>query len=116
VKVFLSFVAMISCTVMANILLKIGATGMRPGGDAYISKLFSWQVSVGIVCLGIAALLYLYILSFTPLNLAQSFAAAQFVAVVLAARVFLNEPILSLQWVGMICIAFGIVIVGLANK
>jgi undecaprenyl phosphate-alpha-L-ara4N flippase subunit ArnE len=47
-----------------------------------------------------------------PLNIAQSFAAGQFIAVILAASLVLSEAISTAQWVGIFLIAAGIAIVG----
>jgi multidrug transporter EmrE-like cation transporter len=48
-----------------------------------------------------------------PLNVAQVFAAAQFVGVVMAAGLVLGEPISLARWLGIGCICFGIVLVAL---
>lgn len=111
-KIVLTFVTMIAFTVIANLLMKLGATGMDAGTAGFIARLFSWRVLLGLGFFGTAAMLYLIILSWVPLNVAQSFAAAQFVAVVLASSVVLSEPINSAQWIGIVCIAVGIAIVG----
>lgn len=111
-RIFLTFLAMISCTVIANLLMKMGASGMDAGAAGFIARLFSWRVMLGLGFFGTAAMIYLVILSWIPLNVAQSFAAAQFVAVILASSFVLSEPINSVQWVGITCIAFGIAVVG----
>ena len=51
--------------------------------------------------------------TFLPLNIAQSFAAIQFIAVILASTLVLSEPIAIPRWIGIALIAIGIVIVGL---
>jgi len=61
-------------------------------------------------------MLYLVVLSRIPLNVAQSFASAQFVAVILAAAFVLSEPVDGFQWLGITCIAVGIVIVGWSHS
>lgn len=111
-KILMSFVIMITCTVIANLLMKIGASGMDDGAAGFLERLFSWRVMLGLGFFGTAALLYLVILSWIPLNVAQSFTAAQFIAVILASAFILSEPINGIQWVGITCIAMGIAIVG----
>ena len=110
-KLFIAFVLMISCTVAANLLLKLGASAQVVPQD-FLSKALSWQVLCGLAFFAMAAVIYFLVLTWLPLNVAQSFAAAQFVAVILAARIFLSEPIEIGQWVGISFIALGIGIVG----
>lgn len=110
-KTILMFVAMISCTVVANLLLKTGATAeeVRQTG---VAGLLNWRVLLGLAAFGSGAVIYLLLLRWIPLNVAQSFAAAQFVAVILASAVVLSEPIRTGQWVGIALIAVGITVVG----
>jgi len=110
-KILLAFLAMISCTVAANLLMKTGASAQGAAAD-FLSKATSWPVLLGVACFAAAAVLYVFILSWLPLNVAQSFAAAQFIAVIVAARIFLAEPIGELQWLGIALISLGIGIVG----
>jgi drug/metabolite transporter (DMT)-like permease len=111
-KVIIVFLFMISCTVIANLLLKTGASGIGFGEPGLIHRLFSWRIMAGLGFFGAAALLYLLILSWIPLNVAQSFTAAQFVLVILASWVVLSEPINLTQWVGIALITIGIIVVG----
>jgi undecaprenyl phosphate-alpha-L-ara4N flippase subunit ArnE len=110
-KIALAFVAMISFTVLANLLMKTGADGLAGPGSFWM-RVLSWKLAAGLAAFGVAALLYVLILSWLPLNVAQSFAAAQFIAVILASRLVLDEPIGSAQWLGIALIAGGIAIVG----
>ena len=111
-KIPLTFLAMIACTVVANLFLKTGATGMEAGIGGFLSRLFSWRVIIGLSFFGSSAMIYMVILSWIPLSVAQSFAAAQFVAVILASWIILAEPIAGIQWIGMGLIAIGIAVVG----
>ena len=111
-KIFLLFLLMITCTVLANLLMKIGASNMPGGYSGFLAKLFSWYVMLGLAFFAFSAMIYLLILSWIPLSVAQSFAAAQFVAVLLSAYFFLGESISFYQFIGMIFIAIGITIVG----
>lgn len=111
-KIALTFLVMIACTVIANLFMKTGATGMEAGIGGFLSRLFSWRVIIGLSFFGTSAMIYLVILSWIPLSVAQSFAAAQFVAVILASWIILAEPIAAIQWIGMGLIAVGIAVVG----
>jgi drug/metabolite transporter (DMT)-like permease len=114
-KILLAFIGMISCTVLANILLKVGLTDIGNGLSGFLERLFSWRVITGLSFFGLAVLIYLIILSWLPLNVAQSFAAAQFIAVILASFFVLGESVSSIQMIGILLIAIGIAAVGLGN-
>jgi drug/metabolite transporter (DMT)-like permease len=114
-KIALTFIVMISCTVIANLLLKTGASGMETGFASFFARLITWRVLLGLTFFGSAAMLYLIILSWLPLNVAVSFTAAQFIAVILASWLVLAEPITLGQWIGMSMITLGIIVVGLGK-
>lgn len=112
---FLLFVGMITGMVSANLLLKTGATsggyrlfGFGPALNGYVlGSLFAFAASFGF---------YFLILRTTPLNVAQSLAAAQFVAIILAANLVLGEPIGLLRAAGIALITIGIILVGLSTN
>jgi drug/metabolite transporter (DMT)-like permease len=112
-KIVLTFIAMISFTVLANILLKTGATLAHPG---QFQHLLNWRVILGLGSFALAAVFYVLVLQWLPLNVAQSFAAAQFVAVILASALILSEPIGPAQWLGIGLIALGIFVVGWSRQ
>lgn len=104
--------AMIGCTVVANLLMKMGHTD-RP--NPLLLNVISTRTLLGLVAFGCAAVLYTLILKVLPLNVAQSFAAVQFVAVICAATLILGEPIGIGRWMGIALIAAGIFVVALSN-
>jgi drug/metabolite transporter (DMT)-like permease len=103
---------MFTFTVIANLLLKTGAVMGRDAGGAWWEQLLNWRVVAGFASFGAAALFYTILLRTVPLNVAQSFTAAQYVAVILASALVLSEPINAARWVGIFLIAGGIAIVG----
>jgi drug/metabolite transporter (DMT)-like permease len=108
----LTFIAMIACTVVANLLLKAGA---RPvPSEPLLFGVFSWKLVAGLGVFACAALLYAWVLRWVPLNVAQSFASAQFVAVILASALVLAEPIPVWRWLGIGLIAAGILVVAVS--
>jgi len=113
-KVVLVLCGMVSFTVIANLLLKTGAIAGTPGQG--IGHLVNWRVLLGFVSFGVAACFYTALMQWVPLNVATSFAAAQFVAVIVAARFFLSEPIDWMQWAGIALIALGISLVGWSQR
>ena len=112
-KVAIAFIAMISLTVMANLLLKVGAAVPSGAGLAF---LLNWRTIGGLASFGAAGLLYAVVLRWVPLNVAVSFLAAQYIAVLLASWVILDERIAGPQWLGVAFIASGIVITGWSQR
>ena len=114
-KMLAAFVVMISLTVLANLLLKTGASA--PGvAQGQWTGLLNWRVAGGLASFALAAFFYVVILTRLPLNVAQSFASMQFVAVILAAALVLGEPIGLLRWAGIVMICGGIFLVGLSTS
>ena len=111
-KIFAAFFIMISFTVLANILMKTGISSEMTPESSFIMKLLSWRVILGLTSFGCAAICYVFILSWMPLNIAQSFASAQFVAVIIASSLVLSESISMTQWSGIALISLGIAIIG----
>ena len=114
-KTLLLLLTMISLTVVANLLLKTGAIAVMPV-HGEVTHLLNWRVILGLFTFGLAACCYVVVLQWLPLNVAQSFAAAQFVAVILASAWLLAEPIRATQWLGIALIAAGIAVVGFSQQ
>ena len=101
-------VAMISCTVIANLLMKMGSSD---NPTPLLFGIISWRSACGLLAFACAGLLYARVLRVLPLNIAQSYAAAQFIVVVLASRLILGELVPLTRWLGISMIAIGIVVV-----
>ena len=110
-KTLVGFAAMISLTVAANLMLKLGAGVSR--AEQIVFGLLGWKSVAGLALFGCSGLLYAFLLRRVPLNIAQTFTSAQFVGVVIAAALILGEPISPMRWLGIGCICFGILLVGL---
>src|SRR2546423_728754 len=104
------FAAMVSLTVAANLMLKLGAA--TPIAERVLFGFLGWKSAAGLALFGCSGLLYAFLLRAVPLNLAQVFTASQFVGVIIAAAVILGEPISPARWLGIGCICFGIALVG----
>ena len=107
----LGFAAMVACTVAANLMLKLGA-GV-PEAQRILFGLLGWKSAAGLALFGCGGIVYALLLRRVPLNIAQVFAAGQFVGVVIAAGLVLGEPISPARWLGIACISLGILLVGL---
>jgi len=106
-------VASMACTVVGNLLLKLGS------GEAGLLRV--WPLSLlnaktllGGVVFSLAMLFYIMVLKRTSLNLAQSIFALQFVLVIFAAHFVLGELIGPYRWLGIGFIATGLFIIALA--
>jgi drug/metabolite transporter (DMT)-like permease len=113
-RIALAFIVMIAFTAVANVLMKMGA--LVPVANRPIFGLLAWQSCAGIAVFGGAVIIYSFLLQWLPLNVAQSFAALQFIAVIVASAYFLAEPISLGRWIGITLIAAGILTVGLSGE
>jgi len=105
---FPALAAMIGCTVAANLVMKLGS---KDPLSPVLLGLMSWRTALGLTIFGAAGLSYALVLRSLPLNVALSYAAVQYVAVILAARILLGEPIAPVRWIGISLIVVGIMIV-----
>ena len=110
-KLLAGFAGVISCTVAANLMLKVGAAA--PPAERVFFGILGWKSAAGLALFGLGGIVYAILLRSISLNLAQVFAASQFVGVVLAAGLVLGEPISPARWVGIAFVSFGILLVGL---
>src|SRR3981081_4125118 len=98
-RIFFAFVLMIACTVIGNIFMKLGAS--VPFAERPLFGIVAWQSCAGVAVFAAAVIIYSILLQWMPLNVAQSFAAFQFVAVIVASTWFLGEPISGIPWLGV---------------
>jgi multidrug transporter EmrE-like cation transporter len=107
---FLPLTAMIACTVAANLLMKLGS---KDPTSALFLNVLSWRTAYGFVAFGCAGLFYAIALRYLPLSVAQSYAAIQFIAVILASKIILAESIDFARWLGISLIMTGIIVVAI---
>ena len=113
-KPLLGIASMVMLTVGANLMLKLGA--MAPPARRVLLGMLSWQSVVGLALFGIGGIIYAFVLRALPLHIAQAFAAVQYVAVVMAASLLLSERIAFTSWLGIACIAVGILLISTAMR
>jgi drug/metabolite transporter (DMT)-like permease len=109
-KIALAMLVIVASTVVANVLLKRGA--VADDSSKIFFHVLGWTGLAGLCFYAVAALFYAWVLKFIPLHLAQVIVAAQFIGVILAARLLLSESINAAQWGGVALIAAGIAITG----
>jgi len=107
-------IAAMFCTVAGNLLLKTGVQH-RGVGDVWPFSLLNLQTFLGAVVFSLAMIFYMMVLKRMSLNLAQSIFALQFVLVIIAANVFLGEPIGWLRWLGIAMIAAGLLVISFTS-
>ena len=103
----------ITFTVIGNLFLKMGV--MTDGiSDIWPLSFLNIKVFIGLVCFACSVLFYAALLQRLPLNVAQSIFSIQFVAVILAAKIILGEPISLTTWIGILLVACGLIVIGLS--
>jgi drug/metabolite transporter (DMT)-like permease len=107
-KAVAPLLAMIGCCVAANLLMKLGSQDIP---SPVLFGFLSWRTVFGLAAFGLGGLFYAAALRYLPLSVAQSYAAAQFVAVILASKLVLGEPVPVGRWFGISMIMGGILIV-----
>ena len=110
-KLVLGYAAMISLTIAGNLLLKTGANAAA-ASSGLLWNLLNWRVFAGLASWAVGAFVYLLILTRLPLNVANSFAALQFIGVAMASVIVLGESVGALRWLGIALIFAGVVLVG----
>lgn len=113
--IYILILATISCTVLGNLLLKTGAG--KPGiYSVWPLSIVNIYVIAGALSFGIGLLFYTMILKKMPLNIAQSIFSVQFVVVIMASSIFLNEVIPVMRWLGFGFVTIGLFIIGWSVK
>lgn len=105
----------------SQIILKLGMTQEQmqeslASGDRLriaIAIATSPLVVSGFVCFGLSAVIWLFVLSRTPLSSAYPFVALGIVVTVIAGRLTFGEPLTIAKLAGVGLIATGILLVGL---
>ena len=106
-------VASMVCTVIGNLLLKIGS-GESGVSTIWPLNMLNRYTFLGAMAFGMAMILYLMVLKRTALNLAQSIFALQFVLVIFAAHLILGESIGFYRWIGIALIAAGLLLIAIS--
>lgn len=109
----LLIVASMACTVIGNLLLKLGS-GESGVSSIWPLNLLNLKTFSGALVFCCAMVFYIMVLKRTSLNLAQSIFATQFVLVILAAYFILGEAIGPYRWFGIGLIAAGLFVIAVA--
>ena len=105
--------AAVSFTVTANLVLKLGS-GRQGWGVMWPLTVVNTHVLVAAGSFALAFLFYTMLLKRLSLSLAQAILSVQFVLVILAAHVLLNERVGLVRWIGITFVAAGLLVVSIA--
>lgn len=101
-----------------QLFFKIAADHLRKdSAQAFVLSLITSKAFwAALVIYGIATLLWIFILSHTPLRLAYPFSALSFFVVPLLARYFFNEPLSLSYFLGLSLIASGLFVIAFSKQ
>lgn len=107
--------------ITGQILLKVamnavGPISLDPGSlpDVALRVAQQHQLWIGFVFNGLAAALWIYVLSRVELSYAHPFQAANIVLTVIIARLVLHEPVSAARWAAIVLIGGGLTLVSLS--
>jgi undecaprenyl phosphate-alpha-L-ara4N flippase subunit ArnE len=113
---FLIFISLFF-TLSGQLLQKLTADKavVLSGSSSFLSRLFRQQETWwAMLCLGLGALMWLFVLYYMDVSKAFPFLSLNFVAVMLISRLYLKEVISKQRWLGVAFISLGIVLVSLS--
>jgi len=116
VSVVFAVAGQFTLKVAMNEVGRIGATELADAGDTITRALREPRLWLGLMLFGISAVFWLVVLSRVDLSVAYPFVGLSYVVVVLFARLFLNEQVTALRWLGVVVVASGIAIIGLSFR
>jgi multidrug transporter EmrE-like cation transporter len=97
-----------------NRIGRIGSAQVSEAGDTLLRAAKEPLLWVGLIFFGISALFWLVVLSRVPLSVAYPIVGISYILIVLFARIFLNEHVPTVRWLGVIVVALGIAIIGIS--
>jgi len=100
----------------AQLLLRSGASHVRTAVFTDLRWLINWRVACGIALFSVSTLVWVYVLSKTPLSYAYLLASVNYVLIPIASRYILGEALTRPKVAAMVFISIGILILGLGNR
>lgn len=119
-ELLLLFPVSITCDVAGQVFFKLGADRLPDPVTAtharYLRSLVTdrWLMA-GIATFTFETFIWLRILSDVPLSVAFPIASLNFIGVTLASRLFFDEAIGPVQWVGCVLVTTGVAILATAS-
>ncbi len=115
-EIVLLLAASIACDVFGQLALKLGANRLPTpdavGLPAFLYRLTRepWLLS-GIAIYAVEFVVWIRVLALVPLGIAFPIASLNILGIVLAGRLYLDEPVSRRQWAGAALITTGVAIV-----
>jgi drug/metabolite transporter (DMT)-like permease len=105
----------ISLDTLGQISFKLGAIAHNDatGLHFWLNTLKSHWIKIGIACYAAEFVVWLAFLSLVPLSEGVVLASLNIVTVMIAGRIFLEEPLTRLRLLGIALVASGVAIVGI---
>jgi len=119
-KYWLALSLALTLNATANLMMKFGVNRFKPRGfpmDEGIGAMLTavvgnWVLLLGLSCFVINVVFYAYALSGLKISVAYPIMFCGGVAIiVLIAFLFLHERLSAVQWVGLVCIVVGVILV-----
>jgi multidrug transporter EmrE-like cation transporter len=95
---------------------RIGSEQVAEAGNTIVRVAKEPRLWLGLTLFGISAVFWLVVLSRVDLSVAYPLVGLSYIVVVLFSKLFLQEQVTALRWLGVLVIALGITLVGLSFK
>lgn len=106
----------VQCLLLTSgqVLLKAGLQKVPKFGwtkEFWGSLILNWEFAACVVFLGLASLMWVWILKKYPFNIAYPLSSISYVLGMLAAMFFLHESVSVTRWIGVACIVLGCILI-----
>jgi multidrug transporter EmrE-like cation transporter len=103
-------------SVTGQLLLKFGMSRRPEFRLLEITSLWhNWPVLLGFGCYGLSVLFYFKVLAQLELSLAYPTVSLGYVLVIVLSRILFKETVRPMQWMAVMIICVGVVLVGLGS-
>ena len=119
-ELLILFPVSIAFDVAGQVFFKLGADRLESvsgsGVAAFLGGLFKdgWLLA-GIATFAVETFIWLRILTDAPLSIAFPIASLNFIGVTLVSRLFFNEAVGPLQWLGCLLVTMGVAVLAAAS-
>jgi len=100
----------------AQLLLRSGASHVKMATLTDLRWLINWRVACGLALFSVSTLVWIYVLSKTPLSYAYLVAGINYLLIPIASRYVLGEALTSPKVAAMVFISIGILILGVGER
>ncbi len=116
VSVFFAVAGQFTLKAAMNEIGRIGGKEVRTPVATITRAAREPRLWAGLILFGVSAVFWLVVLSRVNLSVAYPLVGLSYILVVAIARVFLNEHVPALRWLGVTVIAVGIALIGISFR